>query len=323
MSYQVILRTFNGTLQENYRCTSQQAAKQAFEKLVNDASHDGQKLVASVSYKNTLIASHRYDRQPGDAQYWRDKLNEVEWPPSLGRPAELQGGKRMNVYLDAESLARASSLSQGNVSEGIRVALAQVPAGSMKDDPKQLDMVRRYESRTQPLYPRMVEEPSIAEGIERAAKAACEELETLLPPGVPAETGGIGSNFQGTLEAHIAAMLQGRLGAAVRHSRPINALFGSEDCFGRLYTANPSEGYTVVLNPRKLGEEPLYFHDEKQAFVPLQKMSVTELFTSQKAAVNAVFAWLQKEERSPREEDFRLCILSFQGDGPLTVTATA
>lgn len=42
-----------------------------------------------------------------------------------GRPAELTGGKRVNVYLDAASLDRAAELGNGNVSEGIRIALAK------------------------------------------------------------------------------------------------------------------------------------------------------------------------------------------------------
>lgn len=41
-----------------------------------------------------------------------------------GRPAELDGGRRVNVYLDASSLQRAAELGDGNVSEGIRRALA-------------------------------------------------------------------------------------------------------------------------------------------------------------------------------------------------------
>lgn len=44
---------------------------------------------------------------------------------TAGRPSEMEGGKRVNVYLDAESLAIASKLGNGNVSEGIRKALKQ------------------------------------------------------------------------------------------------------------------------------------------------------------------------------------------------------
>ena len=40
----------------------------------------------------------------------------------VGRPADV-GGKRVQVYLDAESIAIATRLGNGNVSEGIRKAL--------------------------------------------------------------------------------------------------------------------------------------------------------------------------------------------------------
>jgi len=41
-----------------------------------------------------------------------------------GRPEEMDGGKRVNVYLDAASLERARDIGNGNISEGIRIALA-------------------------------------------------------------------------------------------------------------------------------------------------------------------------------------------------------
>lgn len=41
----------------------------------------------------------------------------------VGRPAEMQGGKKVNTYLDAESIAIATRLGNGNVSDGIRKAL--------------------------------------------------------------------------------------------------------------------------------------------------------------------------------------------------------
>jgi hypothetical protein len=42
----------------------------------------------------------------------------------VGRPAEV-GGKRVQVYLDAKSLAIAAKLGNGNVSDGIRKGLKQ------------------------------------------------------------------------------------------------------------------------------------------------------------------------------------------------------
>ncbi|MBV2193617.1 MAG: hypothetical protein KUL81_09800 [Azonexus sp.] len=42
----------------------------------------------------------------------------------VGRPAEV-GGRRVQVYLDAKSLAIAANLGGGNVSDGLRKALKQ------------------------------------------------------------------------------------------------------------------------------------------------------------------------------------------------------
>jgi hypothetical protein len=42
---------------------------------------------------------------------------------TAGRPTEMDGGKRVNVYLDADSLRVAEGLGGGNVSRGIRIAL--------------------------------------------------------------------------------------------------------------------------------------------------------------------------------------------------------
>jgi hypothetical protein len=47
---------------------------------------------------------------------------------SPGRPFSMEGGKRVNVYLDADSLIRAEKLGSGNVSEGIRLALVKTHA---------------------------------------------------------------------------------------------------------------------------------------------------------------------------------------------------
>lgn len=44
---------------------------------------------------------------------------------AFGRPSEMKDGKRVNVYLDAESERRARELGRGNMSAGIREALAR------------------------------------------------------------------------------------------------------------------------------------------------------------------------------------------------------
>jgi hypothetical protein len=43
---------------------------------------------------------------------------------TAGRPAEMTGGKRRNIYMDDESAAIAEKLGNGNISDGIRIALA-------------------------------------------------------------------------------------------------------------------------------------------------------------------------------------------------------
>jgi hypothetical protein len=49
-----------------------------------------------------------------------------EPPRPVGRPSEITDGRRVQVYLDAASLSTAATLGNGNVSEGIRLALAAV-----------------------------------------------------------------------------------------------------------------------------------------------------------------------------------------------------
>ena len=44
--------------------------------------------------------------------------------PGAGRPARMNNGGRINVYLDEASISTACKLGGGNVSEGIRKALA-------------------------------------------------------------------------------------------------------------------------------------------------------------------------------------------------------
>lgn len=124
MTYRAYLRDFDGQILEKTITADSSAAIDAFSALVDRTDLDGQKLVAALTYGNRQIAYHRFDRQPGDANYWRDRLDEIPWPSGqVGRPSEMEGGKRVQVYLDAESIAVASSLGEGNISEGIRKAL--------------------------------------------------------------------------------------------------------------------------------------------------------------------------------------------------------
>lgn len=51
-----------------------------------------------------------------------NKQPKQERPPT-GRPATLTGGRRVNVYLDDETIAAATRIGSGNLSEGVRAAV--------------------------------------------------------------------------------------------------------------------------------------------------------------------------------------------------------
>ena len=63
----------------------------------------------------------------GQVAYWGPKgaTFRPHWYIKPGRPEEMQGGKRRNVYLDDASWAKAVELGKGNASDGIRMALAR------------------------------------------------------------------------------------------------------------------------------------------------------------------------------------------------------
>lgn len=124
--YRVYIRTADQkVLQETKtNTTSQEVAAEAFAALVDRTDLVGQKLAAVLSHNNRQLAFHRFDHPEGTSQNWRGRLHEIEWP-EVGRPAEMTEGKRVNVYLDAQSLEAAKALGGGNVSEGIRIALAK------------------------------------------------------------------------------------------------------------------------------------------------------------------------------------------------------
>jgi hypothetical protein len=169
-----------------------------------------------------------------------------------------------------------------------------------------------------PLYAHDVSEPHIQTAIEEAAAAACERLDELFG-GAPKESGGIGSNFQGVLVEHLAAMLTGREAARQNYSRQINPLFGDWATFGRDQSCGAKEGFTIMQVPERLDGERLFYNDDRKAFVPLDQACAGALFSGQEYAVAAAYKWLREEGISPRERQLRVCILSFADDGPLKV----
>ncbi len=129
MTYRAYLRTFDGQVSEKTITKDPAAAAEAFAALVERTDLDGQKMAAALTYKNVQLAFHRFDRHPGDIDYWRDKLDEITWPTGqVGRPSEMESGRKVNSYLDADSIAIATRLGNGNLSKGIRLALKSVSA---------------------------------------------------------------------------------------------------------------------------------------------------------------------------------------------------
>lgn len=63
----------------------------------------------------------------GQVAYWGPAGATLKpyWYVKPGRPEQMQGGKRRNVYLDDASWDKARDLGTGNVSDGIRMALAR------------------------------------------------------------------------------------------------------------------------------------------------------------------------------------------------------
>lgn len=134
----VYLRDFQGRcpLETKTNTPSATSAAQAFAALVNRADLDGQKWAAVLSYNNGQIAFHRFDRYPGQADYWRDRLAEIEWPAErpvmpggaregAGRvPETTDGGQmeRVTVTVDKTTRAILTPYSDGNLSVGIRRA---------------------------------------------------------------------------------------------------------------------------------------------------------------------------------------------------------
>lgn len=54
-----------------------------------------------------------------------DELQHASRKKQKGFQKQMEEGKRVNVYIDAKSLEIAAKLGSGNVSEGIRKALAK------------------------------------------------------------------------------------------------------------------------------------------------------------------------------------------------------
>lgn len=98
-----------------FKNSSLHTAQVAFDNLCRDIARHGE----SVAEFDTLpIISVRIAKSGR-------RIYDTEPVGSVGRPAAMDGGKKVNTYLDAESVEIAKRIGNGNVSEGIRKALKQ------------------------------------------------------------------------------------------------------------------------------------------------------------------------------------------------------
>lgn len=129
MSYRVYLQIPNGSAFERTETGSRSIAESVFRAFLERDELDNKEVSLHLVHQRTTLAVHRFSAASGTADDWKGRVEEIAWPKGdgqVGRPAELEGGGRHNVYLDAVSIARARKLGRGNVSEGIRIALSRV-----------------------------------------------------------------------------------------------------------------------------------------------------------------------------------------------------
>lgn len=140
--YRTYLRDFQGhvPLDTKTNTPSATAAHQAFSALVNRTDLDGQKFAAVLTYNNRQLAFHRFDRHPDQADYWRNRLPEIEWPAErpimhggvrdgAGRIAQTTDGgplERKTVTVDRTTITTLTLYGDGVFSEGIRRAARDI-----------------------------------------------------------------------------------------------------------------------------------------------------------------------------------------------------
>ena len=129
MSYRIYLQIPNGNAFERTETGSRSIAESVFRAFLERDELDNKEVSLHLVHQRTTLAVHRFDAMPGTVSNWQGRVDEIVWPEGqgqVGRPTELEGGARRNVYPDSVSIARARKLGKGNISEGIRIALSRI-----------------------------------------------------------------------------------------------------------------------------------------------------------------------------------------------------
>lgn len=131
--YRVYLRKHDQTVEDMFRTENPDEAQQRFADMVNSNHYNGLKMGVVLSYNSQEIAFHRFDRYPGQADYWRDNLDSIEMPVPedidvevlkrrAGRPV-VYGAVRKNISISPEHWEKARRIGNGNASAGFARAV--------------------------------------------------------------------------------------------------------------------------------------------------------------------------------------------------------
>lgn len=80
MIYRAYLRGADQKVSDKTVTESREVALSAFSELIGRTDLDGQLLAAALTCNNRQVAFHRFDRSPGRPDYWRGRLEEIQWP---------------------------------------------------------------------------------------------------------------------------------------------------------------------------------------------------------------------------------------------------
>lgn len=128
--YRTYLRSTDQSVSDKTSTGDRDAALAAFAALTERADLDGSKMLAVLNQDGKPLAHHRFDRAPGDPDYWRGRLHELGPKAPVGAPRQLEGGRRVNLFLDDATIAEALRLNPDNVSEGIRMGMRRSAAAA-------------------------------------------------------------------------------------------------------------------------------------------------------------------------------------------------
>lgn len=123
--YNIYLRAHDQSITERTNTSDRATALLAFGVLLDHAEFDGTRMRAILNHQQIALAHHRFDCAPGDDDYWRGRVDQLQQVVPLNHGLETDGGSHMSIYLDAPAMARALHLGHGDPVEGVRRALRQ------------------------------------------------------------------------------------------------------------------------------------------------------------------------------------------------------